>query len=823
MKKVLLFVMPLFSLAVSAYDVKIGGIYYNLNYTLQTAEVTSYGSPESTYDISENKRNYRGRVIIPSSVSYDGRSYTVNTIGYAAFWGCDDMTFVVIPNSITIIADQAFWNCSGLTSIDLPSSLTKIGSSAFVNCPNISSVSVPNTLADVGYQAFGGTQWLSNALSTANNGDVIYMGNVAYTYKGSLQSLTLSSNVIGIAGGAFEDCSSLTSVTIPSSIKHIGQQAFYNCPNLTIVKNDASTAQSINANCFSNYSSCTLFVSPEGFSSFLQSEGWKNFQEICVVRTDDECTYKLNKVGTYTISPIDGNKGTMGFWSSGCMYACREQIKNVIIENGVTNIASDAFSRCENLQTVSIPNSVVTIGSGAFYQCSKICTLNIPSSVESIGHDAFNGCSSLSNITFEDGSKPIQMIHIYFRYDDGELRSSNTYYNYYNCPLQTVYIGRNFDTKVEKAIDVGDDYTSVESYYFGPEAFRGAFDTVRDVTLGSSVSKANYLSLFTNLQAVTVTNTNTHLKVDGNAVYNWDKTILCSYYGSESFEIPNGVTIIQDSAFYSNNRVTAVSIPQSVTSIGKSAFYDSNSLTTVTVDIETPLPISSETFSNKTNATLYVPHGCKAAYEAAYYWKDFKSIVEMSPTEVEIPISDVGIGTYCSEFDLDFTDTDVKAYIVSAFSPNTGKAILTRIYDVPANTGIVVLGEAGHHQVPVAEAQTIVSNMLVGVTEATELNGINGDNTNYVFAETNGELGFCAVADGTTLDAHKTYLPLPTDRFPSSADMKISFVFCDEEAGESVLHSADVNGDGVVDVADIATIISVMASKSREQTNATDK
>jgi hypothetical protein len=155
----------------------------------------------------------------------------------------------------------------------------------------------------------------------------------------------------------------------------------------------------------------------------------------------------------------------------------------------------------------------------------------------------------------------------------------------------------------------------------------------------------------------------------------------------------------------------------------------------------------------------------------------------MAPTEVDVNIGSAGIATYCSEFDLDFTKTDVKAYIVSAFTPRTGKVILTRIYDVPAGTGIVVMGDEGEHQIPVVEAQTVVSNMLVGVTEDTELNKVDGDYTNYVFAQKNGELGFYAVTDGSTLGAHKAYLPLPTAKLPS-ADSRVAYVFDGDDATE---------------------------------------
>ena len=80
---------------------------------------------------------------------------------------------------------------------------------------------------------------------------------------------------------------------------------------------------------------------------------------------------------------------------------------------------------------------------------------------------------------------------------------------------------------------------------------------------------------------------------------------------------------------FENCNLTSIIIPNSVTSIGFSAFENCSSLTSVTVMMETPIAIYNGTFTNSTNATLYVPKGCKAAYEAADYWKEFKEIVEM--------------------------------------------------------------------------------------------------------------------------------------------------------------------------------------------------
>lgn len=175
---------------------------------------------------------------------------------------------------------------------------------------------------------------------------------------------------------------------------------------------------------------------------------------------------------------------------------------------------------------------------------------------------------------------------------------------------------------------------------------------------------------------------------------------------------------------------------------------------------------------------LYVPMGSKTSYKAANNWKDFKEIIEMGD---DITIGAAGMGTYCSTHALDFSGIDdIKAYIVSAFKPSTGEVTLTRITDVPANTGIVVKGDADTYAIPWGLGETIVSNMLVGVTENTVLNKVDGAYTNYILAKKNGNLGFYAVTDGSTLSAGKAYLPLPTASLPSgSRGMK--FVFGDDQ------------------------------------------
>ncbi len=438
--------MMMLSLQAMAYDFfytyQGKTLYYNIT-SDSTVEVTYYSDRVSA-------NNYvNGDVVIPSSVEYNGATYSVTSIGWAAFGGCSGLTSVTIPNSVTSIGSSAFYDCSGLTSVTIPTGVTSIGyctfygcsgltsitiptgvtyigNSAFCYCSGLTSVTIGNSVTSIGERAFYGCsslttlnfnaincQYVSSldystfgtSLTTVNIGDSVRR-IPAYFVSGcsGLTSVTIPNSVTSIGNSAFYDCRGLTSVTIPTGVTSIGEQAFYGCSGLTTLNFNAIDCQGFeeyynNGHYYYPFSGTSLTTVNIGDSVQRIPE---NFVRDCRGLTSVTIPNSVTSIGGFAFEYCSGLT-TLNFNAINCQdfnYCpfIGTSLTTVNIGDSVQRIPAYFVSGCSGLTSITIPNSVTSIGGSAFRGCSGLTSITIPNSVTSIGEEAFRNCRGLTSV-----------------------------------------------------------------------------------------------------------------------------------------------------------------------------------------------------------------------------------------------------------------------------------------------------------------------------------------------------------------------------------------------------------------------------------------
>ena len=211
-----------------AHDFEVNGIFYNKT-SDNTAAVTYKGDSYKSYF-----NEYSGDIVIPSSVDYNGATYSVTSIGEGVFYLCESLTSIEIPNSVTSIGVCAFIGCSSLTSIVVDS-----GNSIYDSRNDCNAIieTASNTL-------------VAGCQNTIIPNIVTSIGNDAFSSCESLTSIEIPNSVTSIGDYAFSQCSSLTSIEIPNSVTRIGNYAFYLCESLTKITCLATNPPTIKSKTF---------------------------------------------------------------------------------------------------------------------------------------------------------------------------------------------------------------------------------------------------------------------------------------------------------------------------------------------------------------------------------------------------------------------------------------------------------------------------------------------------------------------------------------------------------------------------------------------
>lgn len=634
----LVFLLCASTIASWAHAFVMDGIYYNIiSSTSLTVEVTCRG-----YSGSDYSNEYSGTVTIPSTVTYNSKTYSVTSIGNEAFYNCSSLTSVTIPARVTSIGNSAFEDCSNLTSITIPASVTSIGNYAFRDCSNLASITIPKSVTSIGSDAFKGSTWYNNQPD-----GVVYAGRVLYMYKGTMPwntSIKVQEGTASINPWAFFNCSGLTSIYIPNSVTSIGERAFFDCDEITSF-NLPSNMTVIGSEAFHGCRSLTSINIPEGITNIEKStfEGCSSLTSVTIPKDS-----KLTSIGeraffdceriTFINIPSNVTKiGSYAFYNCNRLYKVINHSKlpiskgmgdygyvayyagKVLNANVLTNIGEYQFYTSNDVHYlanyIGKNNSLVLpdkysgesyqIDEYAFYDCKEITSINIPENVTSIGYRAFLNCTSLKEVIFADGSETLILGY--------NSRSSSTGGAglFSNCPLEKVHWGRNL---------------SYEDYWYGYSPFYNK-DALCDVTIGSKVTEINKYAFFecSNLTSVTIPE---GVKSIGDRAFEDCNNL-------NSINIPESITSIGDAALRNCSNLSSINIPKSVTSIGSNAFSGCNNLVNIHIgSIESWLKIRYGDFSAHPN----------------YSGKDIKLYLNgelLTKVEVSATITDIPPYAFC--------------------------------------------------------------------------------------------------------------------------------------------------------------------------------
>ena len=369
--------------------------------------------PDGTAEI----RRYHGAetvLAIPSVLE----GHPVTRIGTNAFEGCDRLTSITFPESLTGLGDFVFYWCRGLTSVTLPDSLRETGINPFPFCDRLSELRVstdhpafavengllirredrqvvccpgglPEPVLDVpaGSRAIGGAAFdgCDKLREIRLPEGVTAIGEFAFARCLFLQEIHLPEGLESLGGLCFAECSSLRRISLPDSLLRMGDNPFLDCRSLL-----------------------EITVSPN-HPVFVSADG------VMLLRREDHRLISCAIRGLPAKAAVP--PGTLAI-GDGAFLDCGA-LEELHIPDGVTDIGFAAFCECRRLTRLRLPPTLTRLGGQAFAGCHSLCELTIPAGVTELGEDLFLDAADELTVTVTAGSpaaeycrkEPIMLFH----------------------------------------------------------------------------------------------------------------------------------------------------------------------------------------------------------------------------------------------------------------------------------------------------------------------------------------------------------------------------------------------------------------------------
>jgi hypothetical protein len=576
-------------------------------------------------------------VILPESITY---------IGYSAFGTCPNLSSIILPEGLTSIDTYAFYGCSTLSSITLPESLTYLGEEAFIYCHALSSIQVQAvTPPECGWNVFNGVNhsipvtvpcnttadyqsasWWNEFTNYQEFNDCIYDISVSFSPE---EAGTVS------GAGAYQNGTTCTLMATPAE----GRSFVCWTENGEVLSTDTIYSFTVME---SREFGAVFSALPSEYITFADA----NVKAICVNYWDFDDDGELSYAEAAAVTSLGQHfkNNTEIVWFNELQYF-----------TGLSSVGAYAFSGCTALASIVLPPSLTSIGICAFNGCSSLtCLLDLPETLTLIDDYAFNDCSgfiggltipnsvtAIGDYAFNNCSGFMGLLTI------GESVTTIGSHAFNNCrnltgsiniPNSVITIGDyafNGSTAYWGTLTIGNSVTTI-----GEHAFSGCTGLVGDIEIPNSVTTIGW-EAFNDCHSFggTLTIPSSVTSIGGRAFYNcsglsevnYNVTNHADYYDgywdspfkycSGHLTIGNSVIRIPQNMFYDANFTGNLAIPNSVTMIGNYAFYSCNGLTGNLVIPNSVTSIGTEAFRDCTsfNGTLTLSNSLATIASGAFY------------------------------------------------------------------------------------------------------------------------------------------------------------------------------------------------------------
>lgn len=348
------------TLSASAYHFSVDGLYFD------TVKNTT-GQVELTFK-DKQYNSYTGALVIPATVTHDGKTYTVVGLGKYSVRNSAGVTSVQMPEGLQYIGMGAFSKCNGLTQVTVPNSVTKLDNFAFNDCPNLTSVTLGTGLETIGASCF--------------YGDI------------KLPAITIPAGVKTVDTWAFRNCFILKSINIPANVSKVGNGCFEGCLKLESITVDAANA---------TYMAADGILYNKAATQLLCYPGGKAGDTYTIPGTIKEVGFKAF-ASAQNLKKIICSEGVETLGNSA--FDSDSLLTEFVFSPTITKVGNGTFAGCVRLTKVVLDDAVTLIDQRAFADCSALKHVYIGTACTKVAKNAFTGCTALNRIEVNRATPP---------------------------------------------------------------------------------------------------------------------------------------------------------------------------------------------------------------------------------------------------------------------------------------------------------------------------------------------------------------------------------------------------------------------------------